>query len=70
MFLLLTLLSCAYALNETSQWSLFATFRERFQRRYSNLQEFETRFAIFKENVFNINQHNKKFRLIEKKKRL
>ena len=58
MFLILTLLSCAYALNETSQWSLFANFRERFQRRYSNLQEFETRFAIFKENVFNINQHN------------
>ena len=55
MFLLLAMLTCVYSFNDTTQWNMFAKFRDQFHRKYSSLQEFETRFAIFKENIFNLN---------------
>jgi C1A family cysteine protease len=47
------------SLNRTDpSWSLFSLFRERFHRRYDNLQELETRFSIFKNNLMHIHTHN------------
>jgi C1A family cysteine protease len=39
-------------------WKEFANFQDRFNRRYSNIQEFETRFAIFRKNFIGILEHN------------
>lgn len=44
--------------DEDFHWKEFANFQERFSRRYSNLQELETRFAIFRQNFIGILAHN------------
>ena len=44
--------------DEKSLWSRFTSFQERFNKRYSTLEELETRFDIFKTNLKNIVDHN------------
>jgi cathepsin L len=41
-----------------NDWELFTNFQERFSKRYNSIQEFESRFQIFRENVRNIVLHN------------
>lgn len=40
------------------EWSMFNTFREKFNKRYESLEEMETRFGIFRTNLHNILLHN------------
>jgi C1A family cysteine protease len=40
------------------QWKEFTSFQERFSKRYSSLEELETRFSIFRENLVSILNHN------------
>ena len=47
------------------EWKEFTNFQERFSKRYINIQEFETRFQIFRTNIRNIILH--KFYLLKKK---
>jgi KDEL-tailed cysteine endopeptidase len=44
--------------NEDFHWKEFSNFQDRFNRRYSNLQELESRFFIFRENLIGILSHN------------
>ena len=39
-------------------WKEFGNFQERFSKRYANIQELETRFAIFRKNFVGILSHN------------
>jgi KDEL-tailed cysteine endopeptidase len=39
-------------------WSDFNNFRERFNKVYTSVEEFESRFSIFKDNLKLINDHN------------
>lgn len=45
-------------LDDSNEWTLFTNFQERFSKRYNSIQEFESRFQIFRENVRNIILHN------------
>jgi C1A family cysteine protease len=45
-------------LNDTDEWRQFTSFQERFNKRYNNIQELETRFDIFRTNLRNIIIHN------------
>lgn len=45
-------------LNEDDEWKQFTDFQERFSKRYSNVEEMETRFQIFRTNLRNIIIHN------------
>jgi len=45
-------------LNENEIWSRFTNFQEKFAKKYENVQELETRFAVFRENFRNIITHN------------
>lgn len=70
MFLLLALLASVFSepklrgsadlmiSTEEFHWKEFTNFQERFNKRYSNIQELETRFAIFRNNFINILEHN------------
>ena len=44
--------------NEDFHWKEFSNFQEKFSKRYSNLQELENRFSIFRENFVSIIKHN------------
>jgi KDEL-tailed cysteine endopeptidase len=44
--------------DEKTLWERFTSFQERFNKRYSTLEELETRFDIFRENLRNIIEHN------------
>lgn len=44
--------------DEKYHWNQFNHFQERFSKRYSDIQEFEIRFAIFRNNLINILAHN------------
>ena len=44
--------------NDMFHWKEFTNFQERFSKRYSNLQELETRFSIFRRNLIGILAHN------------
>ena len=44
--------------SETFHWKEFSNFQERFSKRYSDFQELETRFAIFRKNFIGIISHN------------
>lgn len=44
--------------DEEIHWKEFTHFQERFSKRYEDLQEFEIRFAIFRNNLINILAHN------------
>ena len=39
-------------------WKEFGNFQERFSKRYANIQELESRFAIFRKNFVGILSHN------------
>lgn len=43
---------------ESNDWHQFTRFQERFNKKYENIVEFESRFQIFKENLRSIIQHN------------
>lgn len=45
-------------LNQDDEWKQFTDFQERFNKRYNNLEEMETRFQIFQSNLRNIIIHN------------
>ena len=49
---------CILSGTETEEWSHFNTFRERFNRTYTNIGELTERFHIFRENFRIINRHN------------
>lgn len=44
--------------DEEYHWKEFNNFQERFSKRYNNLEEIETRFAIFRDNFISIIKHN------------
>lgn len=44
--------------DENSLWKKFTSFQEIFSKRYSNLEELETRFDIFRGNIRDIIAHN------------
>jgi KDEL-tailed cysteine endopeptidase len=46
---------------ESVEWDQFSNFRERFSKRYESIEELETRFSIFRENIHNIVLHNLDF---------
>lgn len=46
---------------ESFHWKEFTSFQERFSKRYSTIQELETRFAIFRKNLIGILSHNADF---------
>jgi KDEL-tailed cysteine endopeptidase len=45
-----------------SEWNEFNLFTERFHKRYSSLEELETRFSIFRKNIITIYSHNQEKR--------
>ena len=49
---------CNAQLNENEIWSHFTNFQEKFAKKYENVQELESRFAVFRENLHNIITHN------------
>jgi C1A family cysteine protease len=61
MFGILLLLSSFFSVVlaiETDDWHQFTRFQEKFNKKYENIVEFESRFQIFKENLRTIIQHN------------
>ena len=48
--------------DETYVWKQFSNFKERFSKRYENLQELESRFQTFRSNLKNIILHNLDYR--------
>jgi len=44
--------------DESFHWKEFSNFQERFSKRYSTIQELETRFSIFRKNFIGILSHN------------
>ena len=47
--------------DESFHWKEFTNFQERFSKRYSTIQELETRFSIFRKNFIGILAHNSDF---------
>lgn len=65
LFLFSSILTIIYAFetpllleDEKTLWARFTNFQERFNKRYSTLEELETRFDIFRTNLRNIIEHN------------
>jgi C1A family cysteine protease len=44
--------------DESFHWKEFTNFQERFSKRYSTIQELESRFAVFRKNFIGILAHN------------
>ena len=42
----------------TNVWTLFEDFKEKFDKKYSSLEELEARFAVFCKNMKTIQEHN------------
>ena len=42
----------------TNEWHAFDSFLEKFHKKYDTIEEFESRFAIFRENLRSILEHN------------
>jgi len=47
--------------DETFHWKEFTKFQEKFSKYYSNIEELETRFGIFRKNFIEILNHNADF---------
>jgi C1A family cysteine protease len=45
-------------LNENNEWYEFFKYQDNFDKKYNSLQELHTRFAIFKDNINFIVNHN------------
>lgn len=45
-------------LNNEYEWKEFSHFQEKFSKRYSNLEELEKRFKVFRENLRDVIMHN------------
>lgn len=45
-------------LDGNDEWKQFSNFQERFNKRYENIEELETRFQIFRTNLHSIILHN------------
>jgi C1A family cysteine protease len=56
---------CLYRTNAGSlindEWMGFNNFREKYNKPYSSVEEFESRFNIFKDNLKLINDHNRNY---------
>lgn len=52
-----TFLASVFSLH-IDEWSEFGNFQNRFIKKYGTLDELETRFGIFRENLHNIIAHN------------
>lgn len=52
---------CANALNTTTTDVQWSSYKLKFNRTYSNFSEEAERFKIFKKNVDEINEHNRKY---------
>ena len=44
--------------DESFHWKEFTNFQERFSKRYSTIQELESRFSVFRKNFVGILVHN------------
>jgi len=58
---LIVLLSCLQffsKVNGSDEWTAFLNFQSKFRKIYQNIEELNTRFSIFRENVKIIHQHN------------
>jgi len=51
-------LDLSFSDDESFHWKEFTNFQERFSKRYSTIEELETRFSIFKKNFITILSHN------------
>lgn len=47
-----------YPDDDSFHWKEFTIFQERFSKRYSNIEELENRFSVFKKNFIGILAHN------------
>ena len=45
-------------LNDNDEWKQFSNFQDRFNKKYENIEELESRFQIFRSNLRNIILHN------------
>ena len=45
-------------LSDNDEWKEFSNFQDKFVKKYENINEFETRFQIFRTNLRNIITHN------------
>jgi len=43
---------------DTNDWQSFRLFQEKFQKKYENIEEFDYRFKVFRENLRSIITHN------------
>ena len=50
--------SDSLSLSYVNEWTQFNGFLERFEKKYPNLEEFENRFVIFRNNLRTIVNHN------------
>ena len=51
-------LSLSSQFDDNFHWGQFTNFQEKFEKRYNSMQEMETRFSIFRQNIINIISHN------------
>ena len=49
---------CGVVGDLTNVWTLFEGFLEKYEKKYDSLENLETRFKIFRENVQKIQKHN------------
>ena len=52
-----TFITCENSLRDT-EWKQFSNFQERFSKKYDTLEQLESRFQIFRENLRSILSHN------------
>lgn len=55
---LLTAVIAEHAFRGSEHWKEFTAFQQRFNKNYADLEELETRFAIFRSNLIDILSHN------------
>lgn len=51
-------LETEHSISFPNEWSLFNNFIVKYEKKYPTLEIFESRFKIFKDNVYNIYMHN------------
>jgi C1A family cysteine protease len=58
LFSLFTPILSQTLIDENDIWNHFTVFQKRFQKVYTTIEDFETRFFIFKTNLYTIFRHN------------